>query len=395
MPNIKGFGVLKTDKKRIAFIGYGGRSSSMFEIMKSFGLGAEISAICDIDKKKAEETLKKYGNNVSSISFYSDACEMLDKDKPDGVIIGTRCSTHTAYAIEVLKRKIPLFLEKPVSINMKQLAELKSAAEKAESEVVVSFPLRVTPIVSLAKKIIDSGRIGKVEHVQAFNNVPYGGVYYHSWYRDESITGGLFMQKATHDFDYITYMVGESPVTVCAMESKQIFKGDKPEGLDCRTCDEYYTCEEGPFIMENIKRDSSHGYGCCYARDTGNHDSASAIIRYDSGMHAVYSQNFFARKSAASRGARFIGYKGTLEFDWYKDEIKVFMHDSTGCETHKLETSQFEHGGGDEVLALNFLRVMEGKEKSVAPLSDGILSALMCLKAKESALENRYVEISF
>ena len=71
------------------------------------------------------------------------------------------------------------------------------------------------------------------------------------------------------------------------------------------------------------------------------------------------------------------------------------MHDSTGYETHKLETSQFEHGGGDEVLALNFLKVIEGKEKSVAPLSDGILSALICLKAKESALKNRFVEIAF
>ena len=31
-----------------------------------------------------------------------------------------------------------------------------------------------------AKAIIDSGEIGEVQHVQAYNNVPYGGCYYHS-----------------------------------------------------------------------------------------------------------------------------------------------------------------------------------------------------------------------
>ena len=39
------------------------------------------------------------------------------------------------------------------------------------------------------------------------------------------------------------------------------------------------------------------------------------IVRYESGMHAVYSQNFFARKKAARRGARLYGYLGTLEYD--------------------------------------------------------------------------------
>lgn len=49
--------------------------------------------------------------------------------------------------------------------------------------MVVSFPLRVTPLVKLAKEIVQSGKLGSIKHVQAVNNVPYGGVYYHSWYR--------------------------------------------------------------------------------------------------------------------------------------------------------------------------------------------------------------------
>ena len=46
-------------------------------------------------------------------------------------------------------------------------------------------------------EIVDSGRLGVVNQVQAVNNVPYGGVYYaRSTYRDFDVTGGMWLQKA-------------------------------------------------------------------------------------------------------------------------------------------------------------------------------------------------------
>jgi hypothetical protein len=42
--------------------------------------------------------------------------------------------------------------------------------------------------------------------VQAINNVPYGSVYYHSWYRDPKETGGLFLQKARRTM-WITFHI--------------------------------------------------------------------------------------------------------------------------------------------------------------------------------------------
>ena len=78
------------------------------------------------------------------------------------------------------------------------------------------------------KHLVDSGALGDVVSVQAVNNVPYGGVYYHSWYRDAALTGGLFLQKSTHDIDYITHILGKRPVSVAALTSKMYFKGNKP-----------------------------------------------------------------------------------------------------------------------------------------------------------------------
>lgn len=58
-------------------------------------------------------------------------------------------------------------------------------------------------------------------------------------------------------------------------------------------------------------------------------------------------------------------------------------------QVHRLNTAAIKHGGGDEVLALNFIEVMEGRASSVAPLSAGIESALMCLKAPGIGADRR------
>lgn len=378
---------------KMGVIGCGLRISNIIKIIYGFGLGASITAVTDINVDLVKNTLKERGIDCSNVHFYSDADEMLAQEKLDGVLIGTRCSLHAKMAIKVLERDIPLFLEKPVATCMADLIKLKYAYEKSGSQVVVSFPLRVTPLIKLAKEIILSDRLGTIEHVQAVNNVPYGGIYFHNWYRDESETGGLFLQKATHDFDYINYLLGIKPISICAMSSKQIFKGNKPEGLYCKDCNEYETCTESPFVLNFFKHDLPQGELCCFAKDTGNEDSGSALVKYESGMHVSYSQNFFARMNAATRKARLLGYNGTMEFDWYTDELKVFMHNTPRVETYKFDTAKMAHGGGDEVLAFNFIKIMQGREKSVAPLDAGLLSVLICLKAKKSAETNTFQDI--
>lgn len=308
-------------------------------------------------------------------------------------MVGTRCNTHTMYAVEVLQRGIPLFLEKPVSTTMEELRALATCGRETGTPAVVSFPLRTSSVAQKAKAIIDSGEIGEVQHVQVYNNVPYGGCYYHSWYRDESVTGGLLLQKATHDLDYIQHILGRQPVEICAMESKQIYKGDKPAQLRCPECPEEKTCPESEWYMTTYKADHAHGDLCCFSTATGNHDSASVLIRYDSGMHVCYSQNFFARKNAQLRGARFLGYKGTLEFDWYTGKLHLHKHDEPVDACYTFDPTASSHFGGDRQLMLNFCGVMAGTEKSQSPLEDGIQSALLCLKAAESAREHRFVEV--
>ncbi|WP_172251386.1 Gfo/Idh/MocA family protein [Saccharibacillus deserti] len=371
---------------RIGVIGYGVRISSLMSHIPELDPGSRVVAIADPRREALQEQL---GEQAGSIAFYERADDMLNEAELDGVVIGTRCDLHTEMALKVLERDLTLFLEKPVATTYADLARLKAGYEASRSKVVVSFPLRNTPLVKLAKEIVDSGKIGTVEHVQAVNNVPYGAVYYQNWYRDERISGGLFLQKATHDFDYINYLLGLKPTAVCAMKSKRIFTGNKPAKLMCRDCEENRTCPDSALYHE-------YGEYCCFAEDTGNEDSGSALIRYESGMHVNYSQNFFARRGAAKRGARLLGYKGTLEFDWYTGELNVFMHHEPRVETHKLDLEAYDgHGGGDQRLVDNYLKVLRGEASSTTTLDDGLLSALLCLKANESAENGRFCAIDW
>jgi predicted dehydrogenase len=301
---------------KIGVIGYGTRIRMFVDHLMKVNPECHLVAITD---PLQEEIKGKMGDEAKDVQFFLTPEEMMDRVELDGILIGTRCNLHTEMALKVLSRGIPLFLEKPVATTYSDLIRLKKGFEATKTPVVVSFPLRNTPLLQFVKEIVDSGKLGTIEHVQAVNNVTYGGVYYHNWYRDETITGGLFLQKATHDFDYINYLIGLKAETICAMKSKQIFKGNKPAGLTCEKCDERHICPESTIV-------NGLGAYCCFGVDTGNEDSGSAIIQYESGMHAVYTQNFFVRNKAGKRGARLLGYKGTLEFDWYTSEVKVYMH---------------------------------------------------------------------
>lgn len=381
----------------VGVIGCGLRVRAILPLLQKNdqGIPVVLRAVCDVrDPEMIKQELAKADIDTANTQFYTDAEEMLSKEQLDGVMIGTRCSLHTKYAVKVLAKKLPLFLEKPVATNPEDWQLLKTAYEKGDSEVVVSFPLRITAMVQEVKKMIKQLELGPIEHVAAFNYPTYGGDYYHNWYRDEKETGGLFLQKATHDLDYINHILGIRPVELCAMTSKQVMKGEKPAGLKCEDCPEKLTCPEGP--NQTLSRgDYIHGDYCCYAADTGNEDSGTVIVRYETGMHAVYTQNFFVRNPhAGKRGAILSGVGGTLEFDWNTSEIIVRKHYTPGEIRYKVETTG-NHGGGDKKLADNFIGVMQGTEKSKTPLEQGLLSAYMCLKAKESAQNHRFVSLDY
>jgi predicted dehydrogenase len=357
-----------------------------------------VVGIVDPDEQGARARLAEQDRD--GVVFYATLDEMVRGGRLDAIAIGTRCNLHTPYAIEAMKYDLPIFLEKPVSNSMEQAIELEKAFEKAKCEVVVSFPLRVSPLCVLAKERLGAGDVGTPEHVLAVNYVPYGTGYFDGQYREFEITQGLFVQKTTHDFDYLMFLMGSSVTRVAAMASwGRIFGGSKPAGLVCSECDEADSCLESPKNrIRNLSGGTKRDHPCLFSEDIGtpetgmNEDSSSALIEFASGAKGVYTQVFYSRRDAAARGAVVSGYKGTLDFDWYRNDMKIVHHHAPFTETIR-PAEGMSHFGGDLELAYNFIDVVKGKAKSRTPIWAGIQSVYACLAAKESAETGRFVEV--
>jgi predicted dehydrogenase len=377
---------------RLAVIGLGHRATAMVRSMQSVDPEVSVGAVADPEEEGVLRRLELVGHGGSRV--YPSADAMLeDASDYDGVVIGTRCYLHTRMAIKVASVGLPLFLEKPVAISLDEVEALREAFRGREEEVIVSFPLRYTPLFSKVLEIVKSGRLGTINQIQAVNNVPYGGVYFGQWYRNYDQTGGLWLQKATHDFDCINLLAGSPPVSVAAMESRRVYGGEKPFDLRCSACDETDTCPESP---KNIALRGDDGgmyqdsddmtdHWCAFSRGIENHDAGSALIMYESGIHASYSQNMVSRRSAYKRGATVVGYHATLDFDLASMEIRLIHHHSGEVEQMRVDTGSDGHGGGDHILAESFLDLIAGRAGSHSTLRDGLLSASMCLAARESA----------
>lgn len=175
--NQASFDILRRDLAKAFQVHYGVRMDMLMDNLFDLGREVRIKAIADLDPErvralmtkdvsekvrydleldKIDAKLRTCKMDPDTITFYTDAEEMLDREALDGVMIGTKCNTHAAFAKLVLERGIPLFLEKPVGVCQEDLELLKECAKTTKSPVVVSFPLRVTNIVQEAKRIIDA-----------------------------------------------------------------------------------------------------------------------------------------------------------------------------------------------------------------------------------------------
>ena len=376
---------MKPTKKQLAVIGCGGRLSSVLSQIFYLEQPVEVTAILDHNPDYSRQCLAKHNISTEAIRYYTTEEEFWANEHPDGILIGTNCNSHAYYAEQVLKRGIPLFLEKPVGINEEDLARLEPYAA-TNTTTVVSFPLRVTELCQQAKKILDSGVLGKISQVQAVNNVPYGRGYFKKWYRNDSITGGLFLQKATHDIDTILYLLGDKvPSSVIGVSTKNILVGDRPAGLRCHDCEDYLTCPESTYVLTKFCNEPEQPDTCSFAVDTGNEDSGTMILMFPDGMHAVYTQNFVARKEAGKRMVRIIGMNATLEFNFVTGVLTLYHHYKDSVETYTAKSAG-GHFGGDHLLARSYLSLLnEGKPVLTGTLADGVLSAKICLLAKRSA----------
>jgi predicted dehydrogenase len=357
---------------RLGVIGCGGRMSGVISgaLMPA---DPELRVVGVVDPNPESARARLPERDRGEAKFYGTLAELIAGAKPDALAIGTRCDLHAPYAIEAAAYDLPLWLEKPIATTMAQAIALEAAFATSRCQVLVSFPLRATPLARKARAIIDQGGVGRVEHLLGVNYVPYGDVYFRSWYRDVHVTQGLFLQKATHDFDYLAFLAG-SPITRLAAMAQ---KGRIYRDASTRRGDEV--------DVEFHERIGTPESGM-------NEDASSALIEFANGAQGLYTQVFYARHKAAARGATISGYRATLTFDWYANRMRRMPHHEPFLE-EITPTDVGSHFGGDQVLGQNFVELVRGSAPSLAPITAGLESVYACLAAKESAETGRFVTV--
>lgn len=381
---------------RLAVIGSGLRAAYLVKLAQDMSPDIRLAAVADPDGDNARAHLREEGVSFGDTRFFDSVDELIEHaDGFDALMLGTRCDLHTPIAVKLAPLGLPLFLEKPVSITLEQLADLAKAYEDRDEKVVVSFPLRMTPLCQRVNEIVQSGRLGVINQVTAFNDVPYGGVYFGQWYRDHKITGGLWLQKTTHDFDYINHLLDATPLAICATSTRKVYGGSEPADLMCSGCTKKELCPESPANI--LKRGDDGGMGkedhaCAFSESIENQDAGAAMVMYDDATQLSYTQNFVSRRTAGRRGARITGYYATLDFDWFTEKIRVTEHHGQAVDNIHVPVAEGHHGG-DSVLVKNFLHVIRGEAASKSTLEDGLLSAAMCLAARESATTGTFQQV--
>jgi predicted dehydrogenase len=384
---------------RLGVVGHGGRISSVInDYLRPLAPDLQVVALVDPDHEGARGRLAEADR--ANVAFYDSLPEMVEHAQLDALAIAPHCALHTPYAIQAAAYDLPLFLEKPIAINMEQALSLEDAFETSRCVVEVGFPLRTSPLCELARQHLANGVVGKPEHVAAVNYVPYGTVYFDNFYRDYANTQGLFVQKGTHDLDYLMFLMDSPIVRVAAMQTRgHIFGGDKPAGLRCSVCDEAGTCLESPDARRrNLSGGDLNDHPCVFGSDIGtpetgmNEDSSSALLEFASGAHGIYTQVFYTRRDAGTRGATVSGYDGTLSFDWYTNQLRLVRHHrpfSDRCDGDKGAS----HFGGDAELARDFIDLIRHGAHPRADLHAGLQSIYACLAAKESADTGQFVTV--
>jgi len=155
--------------RKVGLIGTGWYGKSdLFRLIQVANV--EVVSLCDVDQQlldAAGEMVSQRQKSGKVPNLYSDYREMLSAGDLDIVLIGTPDHWHALQAIEAMKAGIDVYVQKPISVDVIEGEAMVAAARKYDRVVQVGTQRKSTPhLVEAKKKIVDTGLLGKVSHVE-------------------------------------------------------------------------------------------------------------------------------------------------------------------------------------------------------------------------------------
>ncbi len=185
-----------SDRIRVGVIGTGVRSKYLIGNLPE---SARVTAICDCATSKMADTLEPRNeftevlagfreNEATHCKIYQDYRRLLDTEKLDAVIIATPDHHHVQAAMLALQAGLDVYLEKPISVMIREGRLLADMVKKTRRVLQVGSQQRTMEINRFACEFVRDGGLGKVRRVDCPN---YPGPLNQPNYPAEAIPDGF------------------------------------------------------------------------------------------------------------------------------------------------------------------------------------------------------------
>jgi len=188
------------DKIRLGIIGTGGICNNKhLPALARLGSEAEVIALCDLSREKAENTAKRHG--LANAAVYEDYRELLGDKTIDAIHVCTPNVSHCEITVAAFEAGKHVLCEKPMAATTQDAQAMMDAWKKSGRQFTIGYQNRFRYDVQVLKKACEAGELGEIYYAEANavrrKAVPTWGVF-----PDKSKQGGgPLIDIGTHALD--------------------------------------------------------------------------------------------------------------------------------------------------------------------------------------------------
>ncbi|MBS6764310.1 MAG: Gfo/Idh/MocA family oxidoreductase [Clostridium sp.] len=401
---------------KLGLIGAGERGANCYAPY-ALKYPAEVKFVCVAEPLKARRDVFADAHGIGEAGRFSDWHEMLEQSgELDGVIVATQDRQHYEPAMAAIEKGLNLLLEKPMAETAEKTKEIVDAAGEKGVLLMVCHVLRHTPFFRAVKKVIDEGKIGKIQSIHHIENIGFWH-YAHSYvrgnWRSSDETTPMIVAKCSHDTDILNYLLdGKRCTKISSFGSLSWFRPENaPEGAAkrCEDCIHNKSCMYSAYkyledrkLRQNfrdiIKRTDDNDeflkymlttpYArCVYHCDNNVADHQVVMMEYEGGVTASWQASAFTMDTA--RQTKIMGTAGEIEGSIDEDRFIIRDFASGNETTVEVHIPKTLHSGGDECIMETFTNALRnpGEKNLMYSAKLSLQGHVMAYAAEESRMK--------
>lgn len=196
---------MKESKLKVAIISCGMiTNAAHIPAYRNLGDKVDLAAVCDINPVSAEQTAKRHGIP----NWYTDAEEMLQKERPDLVSVCTPNALHKKMTMLALSYGAHVACEKPIAFTYADAKEMFDYAREKGRVLFACQVVRYNQEYQFAREMMEEGVLGDV-YFSEFSLIRRRGVpKWGAFHRKAANGGGVLCDLGVHMIDAALWVMG-------------------------------------------------------------------------------------------------------------------------------------------------------------------------------------------